>query len=581
MDECPYCHKKFRPRNPIDIPTCISNHVRSKRGMGCERHQGPRVIIRVANQYIDTNTDKDKDKDEKLLYRAAKNGDLQQLSELLVNHQIDVNRQFDDGYTPLMTACEAGHTNIVEKLLADSQVNINIANQYGQTALAFAALYRRQTVIHMLLEYNRQQIALEHDKISKAGSALLESLILPKVKNNLAEFSSSHSKYNLGLIGTYAVELRSAKYIPLNFDSVWKSRDLANNFQACVGGIIGDSMLLLNSHFLHIRQLREDFETQLDSQFTTFTSYRDRLTLYEDKMLTHNNMWDAFNTGIENIQNLSAKSLDMAITLRDQRIALERLVPVELERYRYTKFRGDCCVCLSEISHHETGYGCCAQTVMHDKCLLACFQYADLVEVGSETYPSPGIECPVHRHRFDFQNLGMQLVTFGFDIHVIYDTLHRRSNDFTIKKLETERSLAYQKGVAESALQSTVNLHFDVIQRTILTQCCPKCGLAYMLVEGCQAVKCRDDHGNGCGTYFCNVCWTTHSAVSSTVHDHVSSCVKKFSHGKMQATYFLSKSDAEQLAISVKNGRIEDYFNKHNLPDHIKSEIRHRIKPFC
>lgn len=156
--------------------------------MGCERHQGARDIAHVAKN----NTDKDTDKDEKLLYKAAKNGDLQQLSELLLNHQIDVNRQFDDGYTPLMTACEAGHITIVEKLLADSRVDINIANQYGQTALAFASLYRQRSVIHMLLEYNRQHIALEHDKISKAGSALLESLILPKILSSFKKTPSAH-----------------------------------------------------------------------------------------------------------------------------------------------------------------------------------------------------------------------------------------------------------------------------------------------------------------------------------------------------------------------------------------------------
>jgi hypothetical protein len=59
----------------------------------------------------------------------------------------DPNKGGEDGFTPLMTAAEAGHTSTVRILCQHPLTKINLANTYGQTALSFAAQNGRIEVV--------------------------------------------------------------------------------------------------------------------------------------------------------------------------------------------------------------------------------------------------------------------------------------------------------------------------------------------------------------------------------------------------------------------------------------------------
>ena len=61
------------------------------------------------------------------------------------------NRGGEDGFTPLMTACEAGHARVVAVLAAHPRCQLNLKNSYGQTALSFAAQNGRFETISVLL----------------------------------------------------------------------------------------------------------------------------------------------------------------------------------------------------------------------------------------------------------------------------------------------------------------------------------------------------------------------------------------------------------------------------------------------
>lgn len=75
---------------------------------------------------------------ESALYSAAKSGDARQVAKAMSEYA-DPNKGGEDGFTPLMTAAEAGHAAVVRLLCQHPLTKINLTNTYGQTALSFAA----------------------------------------------------------------------------------------------------------------------------------------------------------------------------------------------------------------------------------------------------------------------------------------------------------------------------------------------------------------------------------------------------------------------------------------------------------
>jgi hypothetical protein len=65
------------------------------------------------------------------LYSAAKSGDIDSVRTLL-GLGLNPNHGGEDGFTPLMTAAEAGHAGVVTLLVQHSQCQINRKNSYGQ-----------------------------------------------------------------------------------------------------------------------------------------------------------------------------------------------------------------------------------------------------------------------------------------------------------------------------------------------------------------------------------------------------------------------------------------------------------------
>lgn len=111
---------------------------------------------------------------ERMLYASAKANAVESVKRL-VNEGVDRNAGGEDGFTPLMTACEAGHVAVVEILLmanvndddvdngnGQAQIHrhneqqrrrcmLNAQNKYGQTALSLAAQNNRAGAVQVLL----------------------------------------------------------------------------------------------------------------------------------------------------------------------------------------------------------------------------------------------------------------------------------------------------------------------------------------------------------------------------------------------------------------------------------------------
>lgn len=111
---------------------------------------------------------------ERMLYASAKANAAESVRRF-VNEGVDPDAGGEDGFTPLMTACEAGHVPVVEVLLkkhgdsmyedANDQAQnkhqnrqqgrrrcmLNAQNKYGQTALSLAAQNNRVGAVRVLL----------------------------------------------------------------------------------------------------------------------------------------------------------------------------------------------------------------------------------------------------------------------------------------------------------------------------------------------------------------------------------------------------------------------------------------------
>lgn len=94
----------------------------------------------------------------KQLYSAAKSNDPAGVDALLAEGaavRCDPNAGGEDGFTPLMTAAEAGYDAVLDRLLLSGRVRVNVRNSYGQTALAFAAQNGRTAAVESLLRCPR------------------------------------------------------------------------------------------------------------------------------------------------------------------------------------------------------------------------------------------------------------------------------------------------------------------------------------------------------------------------------------------------------------------------------------------
>jgi len=85
------------------------------------------------------------------LMLAAQNGYSEVVAKLLAIENIDVNQARTDGTTALMLAAQHGHIEVVAKLLTAEKLDVNQANSDGATALMLAAQDGHSGVVAKLL----------------------------------------------------------------------------------------------------------------------------------------------------------------------------------------------------------------------------------------------------------------------------------------------------------------------------------------------------------------------------------------------------------------------------------------------
>lgn len=101
---------------------------------------------------------------------AASRGDLAVVEEILSRHNEDVNAQDDFGYTALMYAASAGHARIVETLLAAGS-DLRLKNRQGLASIDLAVA-RGQAPVALLLRHALLFFAARDGDLHELGNLL-------------------------------------------------------------------------------------------------------------------------------------------------------------------------------------------------------------------------------------------------------------------------------------------------------------------------------------------------------------------------------------------------------------------------
>uniref|UniRef100_T1JUE7 Uncharacterized protein n=2 Tax=Tetranychus urticae TaxID=32264 RepID=T1JUE7_TETUR len=111
---------------------------------------------------------------------SVKNGDLEQVKELIKTHKININEQID-GRTPVIYAADYGQREILEYLIIIG-ANVNATDKHGITALLAAIWEGHTDCVKLLLESGAETKLKTPD-----GKSYLEVAEKPEVKSLLEQ----------------------------------------------------------------------------------------------------------------------------------------------------------------------------------------------------------------------------------------------------------------------------------------------------------------------------------------------------------------------------------------------------------
>ena len=99
------------------------------------------------------------------LIKSATDNDADSMLLLLEMHadEIDINyRENVDEQTPLICAVKSGHSEVVEILLQNENIDPNAHNKYGNHALSLATYFNHIECVRLLLQHPRIDINNKH-----------------------------------------------------------------------------------------------------------------------------------------------------------------------------------------------------------------------------------------------------------------------------------------------------------------------------------------------------------------------------------------------------------------------------------
>jgi len=164
----------------LEIVQCLVRHPEICVNF-CKRERGPGRPLVPENNYLDYH---------KLapLHCAAQRGHLEIERCLLGHPQIDANLRDCGGRTALMHAACDGHLEIVQSLVQHPKIDVNLRSHFGQTALIYATIFVHHNVVQFLLTQDMVIIHVDDHEISKWWYGLVEHTPLSSAMQISDEF---------------------------------------------------------------------------------------------------------------------------------------------------------------------------------------------------------------------------------------------------------------------------------------------------------------------------------------------------------------------------------------------------------
>ena len=98
-------------------------------------------------------------------YGACRNGDLEEVKNILKNNRININyhKKDDRNWTPLRVSCNYGRLEVV-KFLVEKGADIEIKDLDGNTPLILASSNNRSQIFKFLVEFGNANIEVKNDE---------------------------------------------------------------------------------------------------------------------------------------------------------------------------------------------------------------------------------------------------------------------------------------------------------------------------------------------------------------------------------------------------------------------------------
>lgn len=141
------------------------------------------------------------------LYEACTSGEYDIVKQYIKDLQ-DINIHFDNGETPLMTACRNNHPEIIE-LLVSSGADLNMVNPDGMTAMTLLRLQmgfndtfhsEDQKNLRKMYKYLRSKGGIEQDYVkliaeNKSGEYKQQQAVVLQIKDEFGKYMSDADKF--------------------------------------------------------------------------------------------------------------------------------------------------------------------------------------------------------------------------------------------------------------------------------------------------------------------------------------------------------------------------------------------------
>jgi ankyrin repeat protein len=118
--------------------------------------------------------DKDQ-RDQTLLHVLVQTAPMERICEVLdVIHDVDINVQDVNGYTPLHLAVSGGRVEVVRKLLTVSGIRLDLADKQGRTAFTLATYWGMKSMALVLIEHSQAFPVPEAGQVSALVFAAIQ-----------------------------------------------------------------------------------------------------------------------------------------------------------------------------------------------------------------------------------------------------------------------------------------------------------------------------------------------------------------------------------------------------------------------